>query len=166
MNVLYAKTILYSYTTLEDVALQIDEIIERKARSSFSNYSPAVSQFESIIQLTFEKDIVHAVKLVCDKILSRFSEEDLLFFRYKYFKNMAKKELSTFDFSSRAYFRKQVKLAQIFADKLERNGIDDKFFEKNCLQLEFFRHLFKSSTEHEKLNYKNKPKTPKLNNKT
>lgn len=166
MDVLYAKTILYSYINLDAVSTQIDELVERKARTSFSNYSPAISQFESIVQLTYEKDIVHAVKLICDKILSKFTEEDLTFFRYKYFKNMSKKEVSNFDFTSRTYFRKQVKLAQVFADKLEKNGIDNEFFEKKCLQLEFFKQLLKGTKEHEKLNIKNKPKTPKSENKT
>ena len=79
---------------------------------------------------------------------------------------MSKKEVSNFDFTSRTYFRKQVKLAQVFADKLEKNGIDNEFFEKKCLQLEFFRQLFKGTKEHEKLNIKNKPKTPKSEIKT
>ena len=76
---------------------------------------------------------------------------------------MTKKEVANFDFTSRSYFRKQVKLAELFAEKLERCGIDDDFFEKKCLQLEFFRQLLKGTKEHEKLNVKNKPKTPTLN---
>ena len=158
MNVLYAKTLLYAYVNLDDVANHIDELVERKAKYSFSNYMPALSQFEEIVSLTYEKDIIYAVKLACDKILSRFSKEDLDFFRYKYFKNMSKKEALLFDSTSRTYFRKQVKLSEEFACRLEKYGIDDEFFEQKCLLIDYFRHLYKSTMEHERLQRKNKSK--------
>ncbi len=166
MNLLYAKTLLYAYTNLEELAKQIDELVERKARCSMINYTPAMFQFESIIKLTFEKDIIYAVKLVCDKVLSKFTKEELDFFRYKYFKNMPNREALVFDSSSRSYFRTQVKLAQEFALRVERCGIDDKFFEEKCLELNYFKELLRQTEEHERLSHKNKKKTPKVQNGT
>ncbi len=158
MNVLYAKALLYAYVNLDDVAKQIDELVERKAKSSFSNYKPAISQFESIIKLTYEKDIIYAVKIVCDKVLSRFNKEELDYFRYKYFKNMSKKEITFFDSTSRSYFRRQIKLAEVFAEQVEKLGIDDEFFEQKCMLVEFFRQHLKRAEEHERLQRKNKSK--------
>ncbi len=162
MKVLYAKTLLYSYVHLNDVADQIDGLVEKRALFSMNNYAPALSQFEAIIHLTFEKDIVYAVKLICDKVFKKFSREDMKYFRYKYFKDMPKEEVDLFDTCSRTYFRKQNKLVVLFADRLEKCGIDDDFFEKNCMQIDFFKQLVKRAEEHETLNKKNKSKKPKL----
>ena len=150
MNVLYAKTILYAYPDIDEVIVQIDDIVEKKAYLSFQNYSPALGQYEKIVKLTYDKDIITAVKIVCDRALRKFTEEELKFFKYKYFKNMSNREKENFDYSSRTYFRRQKKLTETFALLLEGYGIDDKFFEEQCLEINFFRYLVSRARELEK----------------
>ena len=149
MKILYAKTFLYSYVHLMDVAKQIDELVEKKAFSSMNNYSPALVQYETIVQLTYEKDIIFAIKKVCDKALTKFTQEEMKFFEYKYFRNKPKSYFEGFDSSSRAYFRKQISLVNKFSKRVEQLGIDDKFFEEKCLVIEFFRQLLKRTEERE-----------------
>ena len=60
MNVIFAKTALYAYTNLEAVADQIDELVEKKALSSISDYSPAIEQchkMQIIIQRIFSQNM-------------------------------------------------------------------------------------------------------------
>ncbi len=154
MNTLYAKTILYAYTDIDEVIKQIDDLVEQKAYLSFHNYSPALGQYEKIVKLTYDKDIIGVVKIVCERALKKFTTEELKYFRYKYFKNMTSREKNTFDYSSRSYFRKQKKLTEDFGLLLEGYGIDDKFFEEQCLEINYFRQLLCRTRELEKYSSK------------
>ena len=143
MNTLYAKTILYSYGCLEEMIEQIDDLVIKKALNSMDNFKPCVVQCEAIINLTEQKDRIIQLKLVCDQILHKFNEQELDCLDYKYFKKKPKEYYTDFDFYSRAYFRKQVRLAKKFAFHLEKAQITDQVFEKNYLEIDFYRELFK-----------------------
>ncbi len=146
MDVFYVKTLLFAYAGLDDVILSIDEQVGRKAINSRTNYSPAISQFEEIIALTNEKEIILAVKLVCDTVLGKFSEEDLTLFRYKYFGTLDEMEELLLDTTSRTYFRRQERLFNRFARRVENLGIDDDFFVKKCLSVDFFKQIYEELT--------------------
>ena len=156
MKVLYAKVVLYAYAHLETLAGQIDEIVEKKALSSSTNFSPAIDQFESIINLTYQKDIIFALKKCADKALSSFTEREKEFLDYKYFHVKPKGYYVNFDASSRGYFRMQVRLAEKFAKAMEKAGYSDLRFDSECLTLEFFREMLSRVKERENLNRKNK----------
>lgn len=161
MKIIYAKTLLYGYKHLNELAEQIDIKVEKKALSSMNNITPAINQYNEIIELTFQKDVILSLKEVCDKILKKYSEEDLKFFEYKYFMRKPKSYFKDFDASSRAYFRKQNKLVENFSVSLEKNLVNDQFFEEQVFSIEFFRQLHKQTEEHEKKTVKNRKKTPK-----
>ena len=158
MNILYAKTILYAYAHLLEIASQIDDLVLKKALSSMSNIAPAYKQYQEVEQLTYEKDVVFVIKKVCDKVLNKFTEEEMKYFHYKYFKDKPKSFYEGFDTTSRTYFRKQVSLVKKFSERLEKSGIDDKFFIKKCLEVDFFKQLLRRTEEYEKILRKNKPK--------
>ena len=157
MNLHYAKSILYAYTNLEEVIEQIDEIIERKALCSISDYSPCIEQCEKIIDLIGQKDVLIDLKIKAEKALKQFTNEELDYLDYKYFKVRPKEYYQDFDSFSRNYFRRQVKLANKFANLIEKEGKTKNNFEENCMKIEFMRELLKRVIEHEKLTYKNKP---------
>lgn len=161
MNVLYAKAVLYSYAHLDALAEQIDEIVEKKAFSSSMNFSPAICQFEDIIGLTYQKQVVFALKLCCDDALKHFTDREKLCLDYKYFKTLKKEDYAGLDVNSRAYFRLQVKLAEKFARYLEKAGFSDERFKSECLSTEFFREMLARVKERENLNRKNKTEREK-----
>lgn len=156
MNTYYAKSILYAYPNLEEIMEQIDELVERKAISSMNDTSPALIQCNAILNYTNQKDVLIEIKLVVDSILSKFDENELFCLDYKFFKSHTKEYYDDFDTSSRNYFRRQVRVAEKFALYLENRGIDNKWFEKNCLPIDFFSELLKRVIEHERLSHKNK----------
>lgn len=156
MKVLYAKAALYSYAHLEAIVEQIDEIVEKKAFSSSMNFTPALNQFEEIIGLTYQKEIVYALKLCADAALKKFSEREKDFLDYKYFHLKPKDYYKDFDASSRGYFRTQVRLAEKFAECLQKAGYSDERFEDECLSIEFFREMLSRVKEKENLSRKNK----------
>ena len=93
-----------------------------------------------------------------DDVLKRFSVSDLDYFDYKYFKVKPREYFIKFDFTSRAYFRRQIKLVAKFSERMEKAGVDDEWFKNYCCSTEFFKELLKRVIEHEKLFNKNKSK--------
>lgn len=156
MNVLYAKAALYSYAHLGALAEQIDEIVEKKAFSSSMNFSPAINQFEEIINLTYQKKIVFALLICIKDALKNFTENEMLCLDYKYFRTRKNEDYAGIDVTSRNYFRKQIRLVEKFAERLERSGYSDERFEQECLSLDFFREMLKRVKEKENLSRKNK----------
>lgn len=166
MNVLYAKVALYSYAHLKAIAEQIDEVVEKKAFSSSVNFSPAINQFQEIIDLTYQKQIIFALGLSVKDALKGFTEKEMLCLDYKYFKRHKKEDYAGLDCSSRGYFRLQARLAEKFANSLEKAGYSDERFENECLSVEFFREMLKRVKEKENLNRKNKTAAEKEQLKT
>ncbi len=162
MDVIYAKTILYSYSALEAVAEQIDELVEKKALSSMTDTSSALSQCEKILSLTYQKDVLFFIANTVEKVLEKFSESEKEYFDYKFFKKRPKDYAWCFEPASRAYFRKQISLSIKFAKRLEKQGLDNQYFENECLKIDFFKELLKRTKEHEILSRKNKPKAEKI----
>ena len=162
MNVIYAKTILYAYAGMEKTIEQIDELVEKGALASFNDFTPCLAQCEKIIELIFQKDTLAVLKRTVDVVLKRFDLDELKYFDYKYFKKKPRSFYKDFDASGRAYFRKQVKLAALFAERLERLGVDDAWFEEYCLKTDYFKELFSKVKELEVKSKKNKPKAEKL----
>lgn len=161
MNVLYAKVALYSYAHLDAIAEQIDEVVEKKAFSSSMNFAPAINQFQDIIDLTYQKQVVFALGLCVKDALKVFTEREMLCLDYKYFRRRKKEEYAGLDVTSRGYFRLQLRLAEKFAKELEKAGYSDERFEKECLSIDFFREMMKRVKEKENLSRKNKTATEK-----
>ena len=161
MNLNFAKSILYAYVNLEEVIEQIDEIIERKALCSMNDYSPCLEQCEKIIELIDQKDVLINLKIKTENVLKTFTDEELDYLDYKYFKVRPKEYYEDFDFFSRNYFRRQVKLANKFCSLIEKQGITQKYYQEKCMKIEFMRELLKRVIDHEKLSYKNKPNKTK-----
>lgn len=149
MNNFYAKTILYAYRNLDAVTRQLDDLVLKRALASMNDLSPCETQCEKILSLTDQKDVLINLKLVTKSVVDKFTEDEKDYLDYKYFKLKPKEYYADFDFTSRAYFRKQVRVADKFAKRLEKAGITDEYFEDKCLSIEFFRELLKRVTERE-----------------
>ena len=149
MNILYAKSVLYAYPHLEAIADQIDELVMKKALGSMTDYSPATEQCQKIIDLTEQKTVLFELEILTEKILTKFTTDEMDCLDYKYFKKHPKEYYKEFDSSSRTYFRKQIRLVKKFTEKLEKAGFNDKVFEEKCLQIDFFVQLLKKVKERE-----------------
>ncbi|MBQ0099513.1 MAG: hypothetical protein KBS91_03085 [Firmicutes bacterium] len=156
MNIYFAKTILYAYPVIDEVISQLDELVLKKAYSSMYDFSPAITQCEKIVDYSNQKGILLILKKAVNEVLSTFSEEDILHLDYKFFKKKEPKEFVHFDYLSRNYFRRQIKIFDRFNEKIEKKGIDDCWFKQNCLSVDFFRSLLKNVIEREEYSYKNK----------
>lgn len=150
MNIYYAKAILYAYPEVDELVERIDELVYKKAVASMNDFSPAEEQCERVIRLTEIKKAIIKMKLAVEKALSYFTPDELMCFEYKYFRKKSEKDFTCFDSSSRAYFRKQVRIANKFAQRVEKAGMTDEIFRRDFLSTEFFRELLKIVIEREK----------------
>lgn len=162
MKVLYAKCLLYAYPNLKKIAGQLSDLALKKALASMSDNSPCETLCEKIVLINFQKEFYIELEGLINKALSLFDKKELDCFEYKYFKRQNKEYFERFDCSSRAYFRKQIKLINSFAMALDNVGVTDKFFIGNCLSLDFFKELLKRTVEYEERSNKNKPKKKPL----
>lgn len=150
MNVYYAKTVLYAYPHIEKIMDEIDEIVERKAVYSMNDCSPCIDQAEKILSLTAQKDALIKLKLACDEVVKNFNQAEKDCLDYKYFKKNPKEYYKDFDYTGRTYFRRQTLIAKKFSHLLEFQGIDDQWFQENCLIINFIKALYKRVVAHEK----------------
>ena len=149
MNIYYTKCALYAYPNITAVMEQIDELVERRALASMNDFSPCVEQCEKIIALTNQKDVLIELKIMTDKVLEKINDYQKDCLDYKYFKQKPKEYFVGFDTVSRGYFRRQIRLVERVSELFEKVGATDKWFEENCLEMDFFRELLRRIKLHE-----------------
>ena len=159
MNILYAKSVLYAYPVAEELLSQIDELVLKKALASMHIFSPAEEQCEKIIAFTEQKKIIIYMVRVLEEVIDELSEPEKDLLDYKYFKKKPKTHYKDFDYTSRAYFRRQQCVADKVAGKLESKGFNDEYFKDKCLKINFFRELLRRVKEKEILSVKNKSRS-------
>lgn len=155
MNIYYAKSILYAYPCIERLIEQIDETVEKRALASMNDCSPCFNQCEKIVELTNRKILLIKLKGYVETAIADFTAEELDCLDYKYFRKKPKSFYKDFDFTSRAYFRKQNKIVNCFAKKLLRQKLNDENYQRDYLKMDFFKELLKKVIEHEINNNKN-----------
>ena len=152
----YTRTILYAYANIEEVKEQIDDFVERKALSSMRDFSPCIEQCEKMLEYTAQKVALIELKEFVDRALKKLSSYELDCLEYKYFKRKPKEYFIGFDYESRSYFRKQVRLVKKLGERFEDMGLTDVWFEKNCLNTNFFKELLRRVESYESKCNKNK----------
>ena len=158
MNNIFVKSILYTYSVIDDLCAQMDDLVVRRAVSSMQNFSPADKQFEKVITLTEQKKTLILVCKVLEEVMETLSEEERDLLDYKYFKKKPKSYYKDFDYLSRSYFRRQSVLVDKISVRFENRGINDAFIKEKCLSIKFFREMIKRVAEREDLANKNTPK--------
>ncbi|MBE7087420.1 MAG: hypothetical protein E7369_03880, partial [Clostridiales bacterium] len=149
MNVLYAKSVLYAYPCLDKICEQIDELVEKRLISSMYDFSPAEEQCIKIVNYGFQKQTLLELKQAVIEVLKKFTQIEVDYLDYKYFKLKPKSYYKDFDAKSRNYFRNQIKICEKFSLCLERLGFGDEWFNENCLKIDFFKELLKRVKEQE-----------------
>ncbi len=157
----YTRTILYAYANIDAVKEQIDDFVERKALSSINDFSPCIEQCEKMLEYTAQKVALIELKGFVDRVLKKLSVYEIDCLEYKYFKRKSKEYFIGFDYESRAYFRKQVRLIKKIGEYFDGIGLTDVWFEKNCLNTNFFKELLKRVEGHEAKCNKNKKSVKK-----
>ena len=152
----YTRTILYAYANIEGVKEQIDDFVERKALSSMKDFSPCIEQCEKILEYTAQKVALIELKEFVDRAIKKLSGYELDCLEYKYFKRKPKEYFIGFDYESRSYFRKQIRLVKKIGESFESMGLTDIWFEKNCLNTNFFKELLRRVESYESKCNKNK----------
>lgn len=134
----YAKVVLFAYPYLQDAALAIDRQIEKRCRLSFYSQQPCFDYAEKIAKLISDKRYLLLLDEKISAVLKRFSEEERILIGYKYFKN---RPIEGFDYKSRQYFRRQIKVLEKFSKMLDLIGLDEKTFHKLYSHIPYIKSI-------------------------
>lgn len=147
MDIYYAKAALYAYPHIDAIIKDIDEEVLEKALKSMYDTSAPLPQYESIVSLTFNKEMLLEFKSRIEKALSKFEQADLDYFEYKYFKRKPAEYFKDFDSTSRGYFRKQNRLIKKFSIRLEEAGANEEWFKGEGAT--FIKPYIKQAMDHD-----------------
>ena len=162
MNIYYAKSILYAYSSIDKLTAQIDDIVLKHALASMNNCAPCFKQCDKIVAFTNKKIRLMEMKDLVERALNEYTQEEITLLDYKYFRIKPRSVYKDFDCHSRSYFRKQNKLSRKFAENMERFGLNDKRYKEIYLSMDFFKELLKRVIEHDLMNNKNKKAPVKM----
>ena len=165
MKTIYAKTLLFLYTGIEEILSEIDQVVEDRAVASMNDTSPVLEQALGIIKLTEDKVKLIELKKLIDTILKQFTSYEQVVLDYNYFKRLSREDYAKFDFKSRTYFRKKKSIIDKFSTILTEKGITDEYFEKEYLSIKLVKRFFKLTSVYEngiesKNDYIQQEKTP------
>lgn len=163
MNINYVKTLLTTYPRIEKIVEQIDELVFKRAISSFSDFSPCIEIAEKILALSQRKKVLVELKRACDSVFNKLTIDEYDLLDYKYIKRKPKEYYKDFDYSSRSYFRGQNNLVKKIASLFFIHGIDDDWYINNCLDDDYFKNTLKRILNHDSNMNKNKSSRKKKN---
>ncbi len=134
----YAKILLFSYPFIGDAIEIIDKKIEKRCKYSFYTLSPCEMEFDRIACLIEEKRYLQLLKSKVGKILKSFTKEERTLLEYKYFNN---RPIGHFDYKSRNYFRKQIKVFEKFFAMLNEAGFTEEFYNLHYKKIPFIKSI-------------------------
>ncbi len=136
----YGKTMLSCYKKLDKLVLQIENLVRKKVKYSFYDYSSTYEQAESVLRLNDVRIDLLELKLITEEALNSLGEVDKTLICYKYFGILPKDK--DFDLKSRNYFRKQNKAIERFSSALKSKGYDEDWFIKKYLKISFIAGIY------------------------
>lgn len=136
----YEKTLLTVYSSLESIAEQIENLLKAKAFASYKNFESVESQANRLIEMSEVRVDLLELKAELDDVLKEVDEETRILLGYKYFKE---KKIANFDYTSRNYFRKQIKAVEKFSKILNRHGVTEEWFMKKYFTVAYIKNVYK-----------------------
>ena len=83
----YEKTILTCYKSITPITNQLENLIVKKAKNSFYDYTPCKQLAENLLKFVNARLDLLELKFLTDEAIKKLNEEDKILIEYKYFKN-------------------------------------------------------------------------------
>ena len=149
------KAILYTYPKLKALEEDYAQHIENKAVLSYKYIGDPSVLAEYIAGEICKKRKLAWLKEELDQVFNRLTEEEYLLLSIRYFGKIsraknerakidtAKELLEKYQWSERSYYRKQNRVLKKMIAEVNRIGINKEVFEKEYLQFEFLRAVYR-----------------------
>lgn len=149
------KAILYTYPKLKALEEDYGQHIENKAVLSYRYLGNPCDLAEYIAEEICKKRKLAWLKEQLDEVFDKLSEEEYLLLSIRYFGKIsrakneracregAKELLEKYHWSERSYYRKQGRVLKKMIAEVNRIGINKEVFEKEYLQFEFFKAVYR-----------------------
>ena len=136
----YEKTILTCYKSITPITNQLENLIVKKAKNSFYDYTPCINLAENILKLVNARLDLLELKFLTEEGIKKLNEEDKILIEYKYFKIKPEFEIDT---TSRKYFRHQVRALKRFGDAIRSLGVSEEYFKNKYLNINYINNVYK-----------------------
>ena len=149
------KAILYTYPKLKILEEDYGQHIENKAVLSYKYMGDPCALAEYIASEICKKRKLAWLKEELDQVFDKLSEEEYLLLSIRYFGKIsraknersrmesAKELLEKYHWSERSYYRKQNRVLKKMVAEINRIGINKEVFEKEYLEFEFLRAVYR-----------------------
>lgn len=135
----YEKTILSSYYRIDEYIEDCEKAVTYRALTSYSTKESTMTQIDKIINLIYAKNRLCDLKSKLNGIFSKFTQDETDCIRYKYYHVKPRED---FDYTSRNYFRKQLRILKKISLMLEKKKMDEKWFCENYADIYFLKSIF------------------------
>ena len=148
------KAALYAYPQLDRVGRDYEEHIKNKALLSYGSRIATEKLTEYLAEEILRRQTVDVLKAQLDKVLSTLSVEEKALLDIRYFGKADRIrrvfaswkaglcEIPFKPWSERTYYRLQNKLLKKIVAALRREGLDEKKFDEECLDVEYIALLY------------------------
>ncbi|MBR2341828.1 MAG: hypothetical protein IKA72_05420 [Clostridia bacterium] len=149
------KAILYTYPKLKMLEEAYSQHIENKAVLSYRYRGDPCELVEYIAEEILKKQKLAGLKRELDCLFDKLSEEEYLLLSIRYFGKIsraknenvkadgAKELIEKYHWSERSYYRKQARVLKKMIAEINRIGITKEVFEKEYLQFEFLKMVYR-----------------------
>ena len=154
------KAILYTYPKLKGLEEDYGQHIENKAVLSYRYLGDPSALAEYIAGEILKKQRLAWLKNQLDCLFSKLSEEEYLLLSIRFFGKIsrakaenekldrfeldgAKDLIEKYRWSERSYYRKQARVLKKMIAEINRIGITKEVFEKEFLEFEFLRAVYR-----------------------
>lgn len=135
----YEKTILSSYYRIDEYIEDCEKAVVYRALTSYSTKESTMTQIDKIINLIYAKNRLCELKSKLEGVFSKFTQDETDCIKYKYYHI---KPSEDFDYTSRNYFRKQLRIIKKIGCMLDKRKLDEKWFCENYLDIYFLKSLY------------------------
>ena len=140
----YVKILLSAYPNLDKVIRTEGENYLRRCFNSAFFLEPCDKFSEKLLSLYARREKIIVLKNKLDVLFSRLSDEEKAMLNFKFAGILPK---TKFTFSTRTYFRRQIKLMKKIEEYLGFLNLTEETFKKDYADIWFFKSLGQSVKE-------------------
>ena len=140
----YQKALLYSYPGLKTKIREYDSLIDYTASSSIFSSERCEDIAVKILSYIDYRNFLISLKDSLQKIISCFTIEEKKLFMKKYLGY----KISFPNCSVRQYYRNQNKLLKNFSKVLQKNGMDENWFNESAKDIPYLKVVYNYVATH------------------
>lgn len=144
-EIVWGKTLLSSYTSLERLSSAIDGLVMSNSLHCGVGYNTTLNSANKILNLISRKKLLINLKVLVETVIDKMPNDYMRILVLKYFDKVKPEDiLNVMEISRRSYFRKINKAVECFAKGLIKEGFDSSKLEEMVKGENWLKDLYES----------------------